>query len=496
MSHAQNENQQITARKVKLGALREQDVNPYPTGFKPETNLRTVIDSAENCPVPLDEVRVKVAGRVMLHRHMGKLTFMTLQDEDAQLQIAVKRDVIGADLYRNVFRKIERGDFIGVEGHLFHTQTGELTVHVNSFTLLTKTVRPLPEKFHGLEDTETRYRQRYVDLIVNNEVRDTFRTRSRVISYIRKYMESHGFLEVETPMLHPIPGGATARPFVTHYNALDSDFYLRIAPELYLKRLIVGGFERVFEINRNFRNEGMSTKHNPEFTMMEFYQAYTDYRELMDFTENLIQGAVELINDGNLVLRYQNDDIDFSGPWDRLTLSEAIIKYMNADEDHMNDREYLEDFLARNIGIDVQSDWSDDVLMFNIFEEGVEHQLIQPTFIIDYPISVSPLSRRSDSNPDVAERFELFIAGNEIANAFSELNDPADQAERFRSQVEAKDAGDDEAMFYDEDYVTALEYGMPPTGGEGIGIDRLVMLLTNSSNIRDVLFFPQMKAQI
>ena len=492
MSHAQDENQQIKSRRVKLDALRENGVNPYTTGFKPETkNLKTVINSVENCPVPLDEVRVKVAGRMILYRHMGKLTFATLQDEDSHLQICVKRDVVGADLYRNVFRKIERGDFIGVEGYLFYTQTGELTVQVESFTLLTKAVRPLPEKFHGLEDTETRYRQRYVDLIVNREVHDIFKTRSKIISYIRQYMEAEGFLEVETPMLHPIPGGATARPFTTHYNVLDSEFYLRIAPELYLKRLIVGGFERVFEINRNFRNEGVSTKHNPEFTMMEFYQAYTDYKELMDFTVCLITNIVGRIN-GSMVVNYQGTEIDFTGPWDRLNLPQSIVKYMNADEERMNDRQYLEE-LAQGLGIEVQSQWDDGTLMFNIFEEGVEHKLIQPTFIIDYPISVSPLSRRSDSNPDVAERFELFIAGNEIANAFSELNDPADQAERFRSQVEAKDAGDDEAMFFDEDYVRALEYGMPPTGGEGIGIDRLVMLLTNSSSIREVLFFPQMK---
>jgi len=490
----QEENSLIAARQVKLNALRDSGVNPYTTGFKPETTLSYVSAIEEKDPEILKQLRFKVAGRVMLHRHFGKLTFMTLQDEDGRLQICAKRDIIGAELYTDVFRKIEIGDYIGVEGFLFYTQTGELTIQVEQFTLLTKAIRPLPEKFHGLEDTETRYRQRYVDLIVNSDVRKIFKTRSRVISYIRQFMEAQGFLEVETPMLHPIPGGATAKPFVTHYNALGSNFYLRIAPELYLKRLIVGGFERVFEINRNFRNEGMSTKHNPEFTTMEFYQAYTDYRELMVFTETLIQGAVNLVNGGNLVVNYQGNEIDFSGSWDRLTLSEAIIRYLSADSARMNERKYIES-LAWILKIDVNPKWDDGTLLYSIFEEGVEHKLIQPTFIVDYPISVSPLSRRSDTNPDVAERFELFVAGKEIANAFSELNDPADQASRFRSQVEAKNAGNDEAMFFDEDYVRALEYGMPPTGGEGIGIDRLVMLLTDSASIRDVLFFPQMKEQ-
>nr|CRH04844.1 Lysyl-tRNA synthetase [Candidatus Magnetococcus massalia] len=491
----QEENQQIAARKTKLQAIRDAGVNPYPTGFKPQQVLDSVrADYAnETDPEELEAINVKVAGRVMLLRNFGKLTFATLQDETGRLQIAAQRDVIGADLYKGVFRKIEVGDILGVEGYLFRTKVGELTIQVKQFQLLSKAVRPLPEKFHGLEDLETRYRQRYVDLIVNPDVRDTFRTRSQVVSRIRQFMEKQGFLEVETPMMHPIPGGAKARPFVTHHNALDTDLYLRIAPELYLKRLIVGGFERVFEINRNFRNEGLSPRHNPEFTMMEFYQAYTDYQELMEFTEALIQDVVQHVK-GDMKVAFQEQELDFSGPWERLTPAEAIIKYLDADSSRIGEREYL-DTLAEAQGIKPEASWDDGMLLLAIFEEGVEHKLFQPTFIVDYPISVSPLSRRSDARPDIAERFELFIAGREIANAFSELNDPADQASRFQSQVEQKDAGDDEAMHFDADYIRALEYGMPPTGGEGIGIDRLVMLITDSSNIRDVLLFPQLKPE-
>ncbi|ABK43550.1 lysyl-tRNA synthetase [Magnetococcus marinus MC-1] len=492
----QEENQQIAARKVKLEALREAGVNPYPSGFKPDIDLASVsrANGNEMDPATLERVSVKVAGRIMLLRNFGKLTFATLQDESGRLQISAQRDVVGAELYSTVFRKIEVGDILGVEGHLFRTKVGELTVQVERFELLSKAVRPLPEKFHGLEDVETRYRQRYVDLIVNTEVREIFKTRSRVISRIRQFMEHRGFLEVETPMMHPIPGGATARPFVTHHNALDTDLYLRIAPELYLKRLIVGGFERVFEINRNFRNEGLSPRHNPEFTMMEFYQAYTDYRELMDFTEALVQDVVKDVNEGELTVAYQGQELDFSGPWARLTPAEAIVRYMEADAARITERGYLES-LAESLGIKAETSWDDGMLLLTIFEEGVEHKLMAPTFIIDYPISVSPLSRRSDDNPDIAERFELFIAGREIANAFSELNDPADQASRFQKQVEAKDAGNEEAMHFDADYIRALEYGMPPTGGEGIGIDRLVMLLTDAANIREVLLFPQMKRE-
>ncbi|MBF0453748.1 MAG: lysine--tRNA ligase [Magnetococcales bacterium] len=489
------ENPQVAARKEKLSALLAGGVNPYPNQFKPEQSLLQVVQRYGEVA---DEERlaaaeVKCVGRVVLHRHFGKLTFATLMDESGRLQVAVQRDHIGADLYREVFRKVEVGDWLGVEGSLFLTKTGELTIRVNRFQLLAKSVRPLPEKFHGLEDLETRYRQRYLDLIVNPEVRDLFRTRSQIIRLIRHFMEERGFLEVETPMMHPIPGGAVARPFVTHHNALDRELFLRIAPELYLKRLIVGGFERVFEINRNFRNEGLSTRHNPEFTMMEFYQAFADYRDLMDLTEALVTHVVRETHDGSLKVTHQEREIDFSSPWQRLTLGESLVHYAGADVHQVAERAYLL-ALAKEKGVKVDDKWDDGKLLLELFEALVEENLIQPTFILDYPVSVSPLSRRSDTNPEVAERFELFIGGWEIANAFSELNDPADQADRFQKQVDAKESGDLEAMHFDEDYIRALEYGMPPTAGEGIGIDRLVMLLTDSAAIRDVLLFPQMRS--
>ncbi|MBF0194332.1 MAG: lysine--tRNA ligase [Magnetococcales bacterium] len=489
------ENPQVAARKEKLAALLTAGVNPYPNNFKPEQTLAQITKSygQEADADKLGEVLVKCAGRVMLHRHFGKLTFATLMDESGRLQVAVQRDEIGADLYRDVFRKVEVGDWLGVEGSLFLTKTGELTIRVNKFQILAKSVRPLPEKFHGLEDVETRYRQRYVDLIVNPDVREIFRTRSKIIRLIREFMENRGYLEVETPMMHPIPGGAVAQPFVTHHNALDRDLYLRIAPELYLKRLIVGGFERVFEINRNFRNEGLSTRHNPEFTMMEFYQAFADYKDLMDMTEALITHLVGEIHNGDLLVEHQGRKIDFSSPWQRLTIAESLVKFGGADAAQITNRAYLLAF-AQEKGVKVDKDWDDGVLLLELFENLVEEDLIQPTFIIDYPVSVSPLSRRSDSNPEITERFELFIGGWEIANAFSELNDPEDQAGRFKKQVESKDAGDLEAMHFDEDYIQALEYGMPPTAGEGIGIDRLVMLLTDSGAIRDVLLFPQLRS--
>ena len=489
------ENPQVAARKEKLAALVAGGVNPYPNNFKPEQSLAAVAAkyADEQDADVLAAVAVKCAGRVVLHRHFGKLTFATLMDESGRLQVAVQRDHVGADLYREVFRKVEVGDWLGVSGSLFLTKTGELTIRADIFQLLSKSVRPLPEKFHGLEDLEIRYRQRYLDLIVNPEVRDLFRTRSKVIRLIREFMEERGFLEVETPMMHPIPGGAVARPFVTHHNALDRELFLRVAPELYLKRLIVGGFERVFEINRNFRNEGLSTRHNPEFTMMEFYQAFADYRELMDLTEKLLTHIVKEVNDGELEVVHQERTIDFSSPWQRLTLGEALVKYAGADPVQVAKREYLLE-LASNKEIKIDAAWDDGKLLLELFEALVEDQLIQPTFIMDYPVSVSPLSRRSDSKPEIAERFELFVGGWEIANAFSELNDPADQAQRFKMQVESKEAGDMEAMHFDDDYIRALEYGMPPTAGEGIGIDRLVMLLTDSAAIRDVLLFPQMRS--
>ncbi|MBF0192244.1 MAG: lysine--tRNA ligase [Magnetococcales bacterium] len=491
---SKDDNPLVEARKAKLTALIEAGVNPYPNDFKPADSLGRIREQHGDTtdPEALSAIQVRCAGRIMLLRNFGKLTFATLTDDSGKLQIAVQRDEVGEVLYREVFRKIEVGDFLGVEGGLFRTQTGELTVRVNRFQLLSKAVRPLPEKWHGLEDVEARYRQRYVDLIVNPEVRAVFRVRSRLIHLIRGFMEARGFLEVETPMMHPIPGGAVARPFVTHHNALDRNLYLRIAPELYLKRLIVGGFEKVFEINRNFRNEGLSIRHNPEFTMMEFYQAYADYRELMELTETLITGLVQEIH-GTLVIEHQGRTIDFTPPWPRLTPAETLVQHAGADPERITDPEYLEE-LAQKHHVKSNPAWDVGKRQLELFEALVESQLIRPTFVVDYPVSVSPLSRRSDHNPDIAERFELFIGGWEIANAFSELNDPADQAERFRAQVAAKERGDLEAMHFDADYIQALEYGMPPTAGEGIGIDRLTMLLTNSAAIRDVILFPVLRS--
>jgi lysyl-tRNA synthetase class 2 len=490
-----DENEQITARKEKLLALKEQGIPLYPNDFRPSHSLvqvRTRYDAQPQTVLDNQEI-FRCAGRILLLRNFGKLTFAQLRDATGQMQIAVQRDEVGAEQYTQVFRKLDVGDIIGVEGHLFLTRTGEVTLRIHTFQLLAKSLRPLPEKWHGLEDVELRYRQRYLDLIVTPATHERFRTRSHIIRQIRNFMEDHDFLEVETPMMHPIPGGATARPFITHHNALDVDLYLRVAPELYLKRLIVGGLERVFEINRSFRNEGLSVRHNPEFTMMETYQAYADYRDLMDFMEQLLLTVVRTVTGGERI-PFQEEEIDFTPPWPRITLAEALVQYAQADPARIQELDYLRTFAdARDIHQD--PDWDGGKLLLHLFEETVEARLIQPTFIIDYPISVSPLSRRSDRNPDIAERFELFIGGWEIANAFSELNDPADQAERFRRQASAKDAGDPEAMHFDADYIRALEFGMPPTGGTGLGIDRLVMLLTNTSSIRDVLLFPQLRPE-
>ncbi|MBF0110061.1 MAG: lysine--tRNA ligase [Magnetococcales bacterium] len=493
---SKEENAQILVRREKLATLVQMGIEPYPNEFRPQQSLAEVLSrhGPEQNSETLAATQVRVAGRIILYRHFGKLVFATLRDATADMQVAVQRDEVGEQLYAQVFRKFDVGDWIGVEGAMFRTKTGELTVRVARFQLLAKGLRPLPEKWHGLEDIETRYRQRYLDLIVNPEVRTLFKKRSRIMRILRDRMEEQGFLEVETPMMHPIPGGAVARPFVTHHNALDRNLYLRIAPELYLKRLIVGGFDKVFEINRNFRNEGLSTRHNPEFTMMEFYQAFTDYDELMSFIERLIGQVVAEVNDSSLVVEHQGRRIDFTPPWPRLTLGEALVRHAGVSADQVTSRDGLMELAAR-FGLDTTKEWDEGVLLLELFEEAVEEKLIQPTFIKDYPVSVSPLSRRSVHNPLVAERFELFIGGWEIANAFSELNDPQDQAERFHSQVRAKDAGDLEAMHFDDDYIRALEYGMPPTGGAGIGIDRLVMLLTDSAAIRDVILFPQMRSR-
>lgn len=491
----QDENKLIAERRAKLSALREAG-NPFVNNFKPEHLAQNLLDQYDVLSKEeLDEknVEVSVAGRIMLKRVMGKASFATLQDTSAQIQLFVTRDELPEGFYNEQFKKWDIGDIVGATGTLFKTKVGELSVRVNHIQLLTKSLRPLPEKFHGLSDQEIRYRQRYVDLITNKDSRDVFKRRSQIVGYIRNFFTEHQFLEVETPMMQVIPGGATAKPFVTHHNALDMDLYLRIAPELYLKRLVVGGIDRVFEINRNFRNEGLSTRHNPEFTMIEFYQAYATYHDLMDLTESLLKG---IANDvcGQSKITYQGKEFDFSKAFDRLSVFDSILHYNpNLSADDLNEDNAKS--TAQKLGIKVKDSWGLGKIQIEIFEATVEEKLIQPTFITQYPTEVSPLARRSDDNAFVTDRFELFIGGNEIANGFSELNDAEDQAERFKKQVLEKDAGDDEAMHYDEDYIRALEYGMPPTAGEGIGIDRLVMLFTDSASIRDVLLFPHMRPE-
>ncbi|OIM99945.1 lysine--tRNA ligase [Idiomarina sp. MD25a] len=487
-------NEQIAQRKAKLAALREKGV-AFPNDFRRDSlakDLHAEYDEADKESLEQQGVRVKVAGRMMTRRIMGKASFATIQDMSGKIQLYVARDNLPEGFYNSEFKKWDLGDIVGASGVLFKTGTGELSVLVDDVRLLTKALRPLPDKFHGLADQETRYRQRYLDLITNEESRNTFLVRSRVIDYIRRYLNEHQFLEVETPMMQTIPGGASARPFSTHHNALDMELFLRIAPELYLKRLVVGGFEKVFEINRNFRNEGLSTRHNPEFTMLEFYWGYADYFDLMDMTEDMLRGIAQDVL-GSTTFESGGVNYDFGQRFERMTVLEAIIKYMpEVTEEQLNDREQAT-AIAEQVGVDVNSAWGLGKIQIEIFETVAEHRLIQPTFITAYPAEVSPLARRNDDNPFVTDRFEFFAGGRELANGFSELNDAEDQAQRFRDQVEAKEAGDDEAMFYDEDYVTALEHGMPPTAGEGIGIDRLVMLLTDSSTIRDVLLFPHMR---
>jgi lysyl-tRNA synthetase class 2 len=432
---------------------------------------------------------------MMLKRVMGKASFATIQDATGRFQIYVTRDAVGEDNYA-AFKHWDLGDIVAAEGTLFKTKTGELSLHAKSIRLLTKNLRPMPDKFHGVADQEVKYRQRYVDLMMDPAARDRFVARSKAVTGIREFMSGHGFLEVETPMLHPIPGGANAKPFITHHNALDQAMYLRIAPELYLKRLVVGGFERVFEINRNFRNEGISVRHNPEFTMLEFYAAYWNYQDLMDFTEQLVKDAAQKAV-GTLELTYNGKPVDLTKPFDRLTIVEAITKYTDAGE-HVGDRDWLVNALKR-AGLSEEKDRlskrSLAGLQVMFFEEKVEEQLWQPTYIMEHPTEISPLARANDLRPEVTERFELYITGREIANGFSELNDAEDQAARFNAQVSAKDSGDDEAMFYDHDFVRALEYGMPPTGGCGVGIDRLIMLLTDSPSIRDVILFPALRRE-
>ncbi|RUO25431.1 lysine--tRNA ligase [Aliidiomarina minuta] len=489
-------NEQISQRKAKLSALRERGI-AFPNDFRRDAlaaDLQATYADVDGDKLKEEGVRVKIAGRMMTRRIMGKASFATLQDMSGQIQIYAARDNLAEGIYNEEFKKWDLGDILGASGTLFVTRTGELTIQVDEVRLLTKALRPLPDKFHGLADQETRYRQRYLDLIVNQQSRDTFVTRSKAVEFIRRYLADRQFLEVETPMMQVIPGGATARPFVTHHNALDMDLYLRVAPELYLKRLVVGGFEKVFEINRNFRNEGLSTRHNPEFTMLEFYWGYADYNDLMDLTEDMLRGLTQSLL-GSMEVPYQGDVYDFGKPFQRLSVIDAILKYNpSVTETQLNNLETAKQ-VAESLGVKVKPSWGLGKIQIEIFEETAEHLLMQPTFITAYPAEVSPLARRNDENPFVTDRFEFFVGGRELANGFSELNDAEDQAARFQEQVQQKEAGDDEAMFYDADYVTALEHGLPPTAGEGIGIDRLVMLLTDSPSIRDVLLFPHMRIQ-
>ena len=490
-----DENHLIAERREKLAQWRATG-KAFPNDFSRE-NMAGCLDElyATKTREELEAtpIEVKVAGRIMLKRVMGKASFATIQDVSGRIQIFVSNDGVGEEIHKG-FKHWDIGDIVGVTGTLFKTKTDELTVHCNEIRLLTKSLRPLPEKFHGLTDVEQKYRQRYLDLIMSEQTRFTFVARSRMVQSIRNYMIHHGFLEVETPMMHPIPGGAAAKPFKTHHNALDMELFLRIAPELYLKRLVVGGFEKVFEVNRNFRNEGLSPRHNPEFTMMEFYEAYTEYRKLMDFTEGLLRhSAREAL--GTEVFQYQGRELDLSKPFARLTIVGAINQYHPGYSfEQLNDIDWLKQKL-KEYKFDVKPHMGLGTLQLALFEETTEAELWEPTFIVDYPAEVSPLARRNDANPEITERFELFIVGREIANGFSELNDAEDQAARFHEQARAKEAGDEEAMFYDADFIRALEYGLPPTGGCGIGIDRLVMLLTDSPSIRDVILFPQMRAE-
>ena len=490
---SQDESAQMLVRREKLAALRAQG-NAYPNDYRRDALAQDLHDkygSVDKEPLEAQAVAVKIAGRIMTRRLMGKASFCTVQDMSGRIQVYVRGDDLAEGVYE-AFKHWDIGDIVGVEGVLMKTKTGELSVHAKAIRLLTKALKPLPDKWHGMTDTEARYRQRYVDLIVTEDSRRTFILRSKIIDALRRFMTGEGFLEVETPMLHPIPGGAAARPFQTHHNALDMKMYLRIAPELYLKRLTVGGFEKVFEINRNFRNEGISTRHNPEFTMMEFYWAYADYQDLMTYTEQMFRFVAEQTL-GSCQFHCQGVDYDFSQPFARLSVVDSIVQYNSGvSKDELSTLAGVK-AVADRLKLHIDKNAGLGKAQITLFEETVEAKLIQPTFICDYPVEVSPLSRRNDKNPEVTDRFELFVGGRELANGFSELNDPEDQAERFRDQVEAKEAGDEEAMFYDADYINALEYGLPPTAGEGIGIDRFVMLLTNSASIRDVLLFPLMR---
>jgi len=490
-----NENQTLQQRREKADSLAELGVNLYSNSFKPANSIQELLPKDEDLSSQTgDETRFtySIAGRIMSMRKFGKAAFFHIVDSSGRIQIYVKKDVVGDEPFTQ-FKKWDIGDIIGVTGKLFRTQKGELSLNADTLIMISKSLRPLPEKWHGLTDVETRYRRRYVDLLVTPESRETFTKRIQILRLIREYLSNRGFMEVETPMMQAVPGGATAKPFKTHHNALDMDLYLRVAPELYLKRLLVGGFEKVFEVNRNFRNEGLSTRHNPEFTMLEFYQAYATYHDLMDLTEELISWLCHEIND-TMEISYQNQTVNLAPPWNRYTMDEALVEIGNIDADILNDNEAVIT-LAREKGIKLEKQAGAGKAKTELFELLVEEKLINPTFITSYPTEVSPLARRNEDDSTITDRFELFINGWEIANAFSELNDPVDQKQRFEKQIDER--GDDDEIHpeLDEDFIRALEYGMPSAAGEGIGIDRLVMLLTNSASIRDVILFPHLKPE-
>lgn len=481
-------NELMQQRLKKLDDLKAKGIPAYGDKFNPTHHTAQIKDNFEQ----MEGQSVTIAGRLMIIRGQGKASFAELADMTGRIQLYVKENAIGQDLY-DLFTSLDMGDIIGATGEVFKTKTGEVTIRVQTFELLSKSLRPLPDKYHGLRDKETRYRQRYLDLIVNPEVKDTFITRSRIIRAIRNYLDNQSFLEVETPMMHPIAGGASARPFVTHHNALDIELYLRIAPELYLKRLIVGGFERVYEINRNFRNEGMSYKHNPEFTMLELYQAYANYHDMMELTENLFAYAAKEVL-GTTKINYEGVEIDMTPPWRRLTMIDAVKEYAGVDFNLIDSDEEARK-VARDLGVEVDANATRGKVINELFEAKAEEHLVQPVFILDHPVEISPLAKRREDDPRLTYRFEGYIYRREMCNAFSELNDPVDQKGRFLAQVAEREAGDDEAQMMDEDFVRALEFALPPTGGLGIGIDRLIMLLTNSSSIRDVILFPTMRPE-
>jgi lysyl-tRNA synthetase, class II len=497
--------EQVRQRRVKLDALREKGINPYPNDVRERVWIGDILRdyaSLEGEALEQLEGSFAIVGRAVALRNFGKAAFMSLRDTTGRLQIYVKKDAIGDEAFEN-FKLYEVGDFVWAKGKLFRTKTNELSIHVDEIRIVGKGLRPLPEKWHGLADVETRYRQRYLDLIANEQALEVFRVRNRTIRYIRDFLDARHFMEVETPMMQPIPGGAAARPFVTHHNALDMDLYLRIAPELYLKRLVVGGIERVYEINRNFRNEGISTRHNPEFTMLEFYQAYATFEDLMDLTEEMLSGLVAETHGGEKTLTYQGQTLNFSAPFKRMTIADALRVHLDADPGRLHEESYLlEIFKRHHVKLDpdkLRAQYPGKALagklQVELMDELIEPKIIDPTFITHYPVAVSPLARRSEADPELVDRFELLCAGREIANAFSELNDPVDQRERLVAQSTAKAGGDEEAMALDDDFLTALEYGMPPTAGQGIGIDRLVMLLTDSASIRDVILFPLLRSR-